>query len=605
MESNADSSLQLLNKTFRRADFRWSAFTLPMICSVLASGFEALTMGLLFPAVLGIISGDFSFLSSWESLAFLKLENHMLRNSFAVLLVVACLLFVVTVVRSLSLYAGYILVSRQTNELIYQLRKILFKRYLHFGKLFYDKHNTGRMFHILTEATGRAGSMVWQLYTTTCSALTLLAYLGILLWLSPPLTLLVLLIFPSLYFALRTIMRKTSSASVLHMQELIAAVKGVQNTLTNIGLVKAYCAEKTESERFAQTAQNVSYLQYQIDKQKVRIAPIQEIVLLTFLLGLVVLTFLVSGHDEKSVATLMLFIVVLRRASGQISGLGSAWQTLSALRGDLSELHSYFETAETFAIPDGTESAQTFKNVVAFENVSFVYAGTDSGVSNLSFELKQGETTALVGATGAGKSTCLNLLMRFYDPSSGRISLDGKDIRSFSRASWRNLFALVSQDPYLFNDSFRANICFGLAELPDEQKLNHILQMACLDEVVNKLPDGIETIIGDRGVQLSGGERQRVAIARAILKESQIILLDEATSALDSKTEKQIQRALERLLKGKTVISVAHRLSTIAHADSILVLEAGSLEEAGSFDQLIDKKGIFFDYWDRQVGLRS
>jgi ABC-type multidrug transport system fused ATPase/permease subunit len=217
----------------------------------------------------------------------------------------------------------------------------------------------------------------------------------------------------------------------------------------------------------------------------------------------------------------------------------------------------------------------------------------------LSFTVEKGTVTALVGPTGAGKTTIISLLLRYYDCPPETVFLDDTDIRDFTSASLRSHMAFVSQETLLFHDTLRANITYGLGSVP-EDRLEDVVTRARLRDFVRSLPQGLDTLIGDRGVKLSGGEKQRVSIARALLKGADILILDEATSSLDSKTEKLIQEAIEEAIRGKTAIVIAHRLSTIRNADKIVVIEDGRCVEEGRLEELLAKKGRFAEYWEEQ-----
>jgi ATP-binding cassette, subfamily B, heavy metal transporter len=237
---------------------------------------------------------------------------------------------------------------------------------------------------------------------------------------------------------------------------------------------------------------------------------------------------------------------------------------------------------------------------VAFENVSFSHEGRDRGLDGVSFIAHAGKTTAIVGPSGAGKSTVLKLLFRFYDPSGGRVVIDGQDLRDVTQASLRNALGLVPQDVVLFNDSIRYNIGYGRPEAT-QAELEQAAQRAQLLAFIESLPQGWETRVGERGLKLSGGEKQRVGIARVVLKDPRILILDEATSSLDSGTEAEVQDALEAASRGRTTIVVAHRLSTIANADQIVVLDQGVIAERGTHAALIAKDGLYAGLWRRQA----
>jgi ATP-binding cassette subfamily B protein len=237
---------------------------------------------------------------------------------------------------------------------------------------------------------------------------------------------------------------------------------------------------------------------------------------------------------------------------------------------------------------------------VVFDQVGFAHEGRDQGLDGVSFTAPAGKTTAIVGPSGAGKSTVLKLLFRFYDPASGAVRIDGQDLRTVTQASLRNALGLVPQDVVLFNDTIRYNIAYGRPEATQEE-LDQAASRAQLLAFIQSLPQGWDTRVGERGLKLSGGEKQRVGIARVVLKNPTILILDEATSSLDSGTEAEVQDALEEASRGRTTLVVAHRLSTIANADQIVVLDHGRVVERGTHAALIAKDGLYAGLWKRQA----
>jgi len=247
----------------------------------------------------------------------------------------------------------------------------------------------------------------------------------------------------------------------------------------------------------------------------------------------------------------------------------------------------------------GAKPLQVSDGHIRFENVNFSYDPSRPILKNVDFEVPAGKMVALVGPSGAGKSTISRLLFRFYDVTQGRIRIDGQDLADVTQESLRSVLGMVPQDTVLFNDTIEYNIRYGRPDATDEE-VREAARMAQIDDFIQTLPDGYNSMVGERGLKLSGGEKQRVAIARTILKGPPILMLDEATSALDSFTEKQIQTALDRVSQDRTTLVIAHRLSTVIHADQIIVLEAGEIVERGTHAELLEKDGLYAGMWTRQ-----
>jgi ABC-type multidrug transport system fused ATPase/permease subunit len=268
---------------------------------------------------------------------------------------------------------------------------------------------------------------------------------------------------------------------------------------------------------------------------------------------------------------------------------------LGSYGGSIDKIKQILKTEDKVYLKNGELEFRELHNSIDFVNVGFSYTSEQVILQNINLSIECGKTTALVGTSGAGKTTLADLVPRLYDPTEGTVMVDGIDIRTLDIASLRRKMAIVSQDTFIFNASVRDNIAYGL-DLIDDEYLRVVAHQANALEFILEMPDGFDTKLGDRGVRLSGGQRQRIAIARALLRNPEILILDEATSALDSVTERLIQEALEELSKGCTVIAIAHRLSTIVRADKVVVLEKGRIVEQGSYQELIERKGALWRY---------
>ncbi len=372
------------------------------------------------------------------------------------------------------------------------------------------------------------------------------------------------------------------------------------DTMTNFETVKAFAAEKRETARYDEAIKDFSRHYVRTTTSLAGLNAGQELIMnigLFAMLAVAAWQVSLDGMQVGDVTAVMLLLFNLYRP---LNILGWAWREIKQGAVDLEKLRGLMGMRPEVADREGATELQKAEGHVVFEHVSFAHAGRDVGISDVSFEVARGRQVALVGPSGAGKSTLLKLLFRFYDAASGRVLIDGHDVRDLTQESLRTHLGLVPQDVVLFNDTIRQNIAYGRPDADDEA-LRDAARRAQLLDFIEGLPDGWDTRVGERGLKLSGGEKQRVGIARVILRDPAILVLDEATSALDTATEQAVQAALEEASRGRTVLTVAHRLSTIRKADEILVLEQGRVVERGSFNTLLDRKGLFAEMWHRQV----
>lgn len=368
----------------------------------------------------------------------------------------------------------------------------------------------------------------------------------------------------------------------------------IAETIGSMRIVKAFATKGFEINRFAKETQKYYKLMIRRDRLRFVSSPVSE----TFGATIAALLLWVGARD----------VLVIESISSEdflrfILLLFSLFQPLKNLTNVVNELQNGLASADrVFAIMDIKSDIQDVDNAfkvkdlnssLSFNDVSFTYGNKDEKVlNNINFKINKGEIFALVGPSGAGKSTLVDLIPRFYDTLSGSIKIDGKDIKDLELKSLRSIMGIVTQETFLFDDTVKANISYGVENISDDE-IKDASKAANAHEFIRKLPDGYNTIIGERGVSLSGGQKQRIAIARAIVKNPPILILDEATSSLDSESEKHVQSAIENLMSERTVFVIAHRLSTVHNANKILVLENGQIVQEGKHDDLINVDGLY------------
>jgi subfamily B ATP-binding cassette protein MsbA len=496
--------------------------------------------------------------------------------------------------RSLAGFVSQYGLAWAAQRAVVQIRHAMFERMLRSQPTLFSANTASSLTNTMVyEIQSGVALLTNASLALVRDSLTLVALLAYLLWLNWQLTLCVAVLFPLVGFVMRRLGKRLHRLSVEGQKATDELAYVVEENVLAWRIVRLQGAESAQNQRFDHRADHVRQLTMKIAVAGALTTPVTQMLAAVALSAVIALALWQSAAAGTTVGGFVAFISAMLMLVAPLKHLADVMTPItrglvSVERGlDLAE-RAPAEAGGTHRPPAGQGARGDF----VFESVSLRYAAdTAPALDDLSLTVKAGEAIALVGPSGAGKTTLVNLLPRFLDPSAGRVTLDGVPLAEWDLQTLRRQFALVSQDVVLFNDTIAANVSLGAQMSPGQ--VREALAAANLLEFVDGLPRGIDTVIGHNGNELSGGQRQRLAIARAVAKDAPVLILDEATSALDSESERAVQQALERLMKGRTTFVIAHRLSTIEHADRVLALEAGRLVEQGTHAELLARGGLY------------
>jgi len=595
-----------LNKFLKKINFNPSFFILPSILSFCGAFFDGLSVALLVPLAKGVISMNFDFLKGWPIFktiiySFPQIFINTNRPNSSVFTLLVGIIFVSTLLKVTLLYFSNLYAHYQARQFGRDVRQAIFSKYLSFGKLFFDKTSTGHLNTTLLSFVDEISSLLTYLRTFVTYVFTVLIYLIIMCVISWQLTILTVLFFPILHYSLNWLIIKIRATS-----EIYAELKSKQgwkifDTLSCITLVKAYSAEKLEEDNFSKINSSLTKTEFSIDKKQLLMQPIHEaltMILILVVISMIALVF-VKG-DASRVSKFLVFFYIIRHSTPLFSAIMQFKAQVAKIEGPMRKILKTFDDKDKPFIQGGQKEFAGLKEKIEIKNLNFSYTENIKVLKDVSLVVEKNKMTAIVGPTGSGKTTIINILMRLYKIPSNKVYIDGTDIKELSLVSLHAHMAMVSQEILLFNDTIKNNLQYGLKRKVSEEELMNIIKKAKLYDFITNLPDKLNTYIGERGIRLSGGERQRLSIARMLLKGAEILIMDEATSSLDSKTERLIQEAIDTAIKDRTAIIIAHRLSTIKHADKIVVIENGKIIEEGKLKELLDKQGKFYQYWEEQ-----
>ncbi|MEA2030184.1 MAG: ABC transporter ATP-binding protein [candidate division Zixibacteria bacterium] len=508
----------------------------------------------------------------------------------------------VVVAKDLFLYLQGFFMAFVQQSVIRSFRNQLFEKYQRLSLGYFHRRHTGQIISRVTNDVMVLNESIDigfnRLVTDSVMAMVLTAFMLILSW---KLTLLSMIVMPVVFSFIWFIgkkLRKYSARSQEKMSDVNSVLEEVTN---NIRIVKAFSMEQFEIRKFFRSTGEYFSSLLRMTRIRHLASPINDV--LATLAGVFILfyagTRIIEGTGELTAGDFMTFIVAMLSLIKPVKSLSQVHIKVQEGMAAAERVFEVLDTKEDIKEQSHPKKLESFSGRICYESVSFAYNENEPVLKDISFDVKRGEIVAIVGPSGGGKSTMLDLLPRFYDPQSGRVTIDGHDIRTLSLKSLRGLMGIVTQETYLFNDSIRNNIAYGINGLAGD-KVVEAATMANAHDFISEFEKGYDTLVGNRGVMLSGGQRQRIAIARALLKDPQILMFDEATSALDTESEMLVQEAIDRLMTERTTLVIAHRLSTIKNADRILVIDKGHIVEDGTHNDLLRMNGLYRKLYDMQ-----
>ena len=518
------------------------------------------------------------------------------------LLLVSIMVVIMALLKTgFAFLANYSVTSARTG-VVRDIRKKVYGKILRLPNSYFSDARKG-------DIMSRVGMDVNEIETSVMSSLemafrdpiTIIVFLVSMFILSYQLTLFAIILLPVSGYLIGRIGKNLRKQSLKLQQQLGTLMSILEETLTGIRIIKAFNAEKKVTDTFEKSNNTYTRITKKVQRRKFLASPLSEflativMMVLMYVGGKLVLNETSVLTSEKFIAYLVIFSQIINPAKAFSTGYYNIQKGISAYE----RIDSILKEEVTIQDNPSPVRINTFESAIHYRNIYFTY-DTEMVLKSVNLTIEKGKTIAIVGRSGSGKSTLVDLLPRFIDPNRGEIYLDGRDIREYKISDLRNLLGIVSQQSILFNDTFFNNIAFGM-DNPDEEDVIQAARIANAHDFIMDTPEGYQTNVGDAGSKLSGGQRQRISIARALLKNPPILILDEATSSLDTESEKLVQEAIINLMKNRTSIVIAHRLSTVKHADEILVLEDGQIVENGNHNQLLAKNGYYKKYHSLQM----
>jgi len=605
--------MKKLNLLLKYARPYWGNILLNVLFNIISQFFSVFSMAMLFPflqvlfkQVTPPVSDPGLHLSINGLLGYFNYKLGVIINEEgevnALVFLCICVL-VLFFLKNLARFAALYFVAPMRHGVIRNIRNNIFKKILILPVSFFTE---GRKGDIISRCTTDVQEIDWSIMNFIESLfkepVAIIVSLGAMIYISPQLTLFVLIILPVTGLIIGRIGRLLKRQSVKGQQLLGDLLSLLDETISGNRIVKAFRAEKYLVNKFGGDNMKYYRLSKSMQRKKDLSSPLSEflgisvVVMVLYYGGKLVL----ENDQSLQAAAFINFVVIFSQIINPAKSLSTAYYNIQKGMASADRIQHIMDAEIKIIEKENAKSVSSFKQSIELRNIGFSHSEGKSVLHNINLTIQKGKMIALVGPSGAGKSTIADMLPRFYDPVEGSILLDGNDLRDYKLDELRSMFGMVTQEAVLFNDTLFNNIAFGLTGITEEEVIR-AAKVANAHNFIIKKEKGYQTIIGDRGNRLSGGERQRITIARAVLRNPPILILDEATSSLDTESEQLVQEALNNLLKDHTAVVIAHRLSTVQHADEIIVLNQGRIEERGTHSQLLIQNGLYKKLVDLQA----
>ncbi len=574
-------------------------FTLSILSNIMLSVFTVVSIPLLIPFFQMLFEKNVPVTEPPTTHAIDQWVNYYLSmmiqevGKINALMWVCGIMIIVFFIKNVFRYLATYFMAPVRNGIIYDLRKELFDKFLDLPLSYYSTEKKGKL---LSSMTTDVQEIEWSILNVIDaifkSPIIIFGSIFFMVYISPQLTAFVAVLLVFTAFIIGGISKNLKKKSGKAQEKVAELTSTLEETIGGIRIIKGFGAEKHLSKRFEQENNGFRNILTALIWRRDLSSPLSEF------LGITVVTFLLYYgsvlvfEDKLQPETFFTFVFAFYQVIEPSKTFATTYYNIQKGLGALDRVEAILFTPNPIKEKENAIDIEGFQSHIVFDKVSFAYQNTDEEVlRDISLTIPKGKIVAIVGPSGAGKSTLTDMLPRFYDPTGGKILIDGKDLKDISLSSLRDQFSLVSQEAILFHDTVRNNIVFG--KQATEEEIIQAAKVANAHDFISSMPQGYDTLIGDRGVKLSGGQRQRLTIARAVLRNPAILILDEATSALDSESERWVQDALTQLMKGRTSIVIAHRLSTIQNADIIVVMENGKIIQMGNHQELIAEDNLY------------